>query len=180
MQISRTSTEFYIKNQNRRRSGCFPCFRAPSRAAPRHGACLFLALRIFLWRMGIFAVQATTMRICSECRKSNESNGQNTLSNCGKRKLNMKKSLAGIHKTLIATSPTMLDHSLLFLHSLPLNSTKNRTDSVFHDPRLSAKSAVYIHLRLCRARLLAPFRGYSLSCCGAALEAREAGESLTR
>ena len=33
------------------------------------------------------------MRICNECRKSNESNGQSTLPNCEKRKLNMKKNI---------------------------------------------------------------------------------------
>ena len=43
---------------------------------------------------------------------------------------------------------------LIFLASFVPQITRMGTDSVFHDPRLSAKSAVYIHLRLCRARFI--------------------------
>jgi hypothetical protein len=43
---------------------------------------------------------------------------------------------------------------LVFLASFVPQITRMGTDSVFHDPRLSAKSAVYIHLRFCRARLI--------------------------
>jgi hypothetical protein len=43
-------------------------------------------------------------------------------------------------------------HFLISLASFVPLIARMGTDSVFHDPRLSVKSAVYIHLRLCRAR----------------------------